>query len=183
MDASQTLNAECRTPNAPLELTMIDLAKLKELVALMSQNDLSEVALKDGDEQITIKRGGQPVYVGAASPVAQMAAPMAAPVAAPHAPTAPQQSAPAGAGGPSASGGATASIDSPMVGTFYSKPNPDAKSFVTVGQSVTADSVVCIIEAMKVFNEIKAEKSGVIAEILVKDGASVEFGQKLFAIK
>ena len=70
-----------------------------------------------------------------------------------------------------------------MVGTFYSKPNPDAKSFVSVGQSVSADSVVCIIEAMKVFNEIKAEKSGVIDAILVKDGQSVEFGQKLFAIK
>lgn len=160
---------------------MIDLAKLKELVALMSQNDLSEVALKDGDEQITIRRGGQPVYVGAASPVAHAGAPVAAAPAqaAPAAPQAATASAPAA----SAASGATGSIDSPMVGTFYSKPNPDAKAFVSVGQSVTADSVVCIIEAMKVFNEIKAEKSGVIAEILVKDGQSVEFGQKLFAIK
>lgn len=169
------------SPQCLLEFTMIDLAKLKELVALMSQNDLSEVALKDGDEQITIRRGGQPVYVGAASPVAHVGAPVAAAPAqaAPAAPQAATASAPAA----SAASGATGSIDSPMVGTFYSKPNPDAKAFVSVGQSVTADSVVCIIEAMKVFNEIKAEKSGVIAEILVKDGQSVEFGQKLFAIK
>ena len=162
---------------------MIDLSKLKELVALMSQNDLSEVALKDGDEQITIRRGGQPVMMfggGAASPVQHVAqAASHAQVQAASAVSAPAASAPAGAGGSSA----TASIDSPMVGTFYSKPNPDAKSFVSVGQSVSADSVVCIIEAMKVFNEIKAEKSGIIDAILVKDGQSVEFGQKLFAIK
>ena len=172
------------SPQCLLEFTMIDLAKLKELVALMSQNDLAEVALKDGDEQITIRRGGQPMYVGAASPIAQMAAPMAAPAAAPG-PAASQAPASSNAATPSAGGasGATGSIDSPMVGTFYSKPNPDAKSFVTVGQTVTADSVVCIIEAMKVFNEIKAEKSGVVVDILVKDGQSVEFGQKLFAIK
>ncbi|MFO0857540.1 MAG: acetyl-CoA carboxylase biotin carboxyl carrier protein [Phycisphaerales bacterium] len=163
---------------------MIDLSKLKELVALMSQNDLSEVALKDGDEQITIRRGGQPVMMmGAASPVQHVAqAASHAPVQAASASTVSSSSAPAGAGG-SSSSSATASIDSPMVGTFYSKPNPDAKSFVSVGQSVSADSVVCIIEAMKVFNEIKAEKSGVIDAILVKDGQSVEFGQKLFAIK
>lgn len=163
---------------------MIDLAKLKELVALMSQNDLAEVALKDGDEQITIKRGGQPVYVSTPAQVASMPLPAGggAPVAAAS------SGASGGGGGPSStasggSSGATGSIDSPMVGTFYGKPNPDAKAFVTVGQSVTPDTVVCIIEAMKVFNEIKAEKSGVITEILVKDGASVEFGQKLFAIK
>ncbi len=165
---------------------MIDLSKLKELVALMSQNDLSEVALKDGDEQITIRRGGQPVMMfggGAASPVQHVAqAASHAPVQAASAATSSASSAPASAGGLSSSS-ATASIDSPMVGTFYSKPNPDAKSFVSVGQSVSADSVVCIIEAMKVFNEIKAEKSGVIDAILVKDGQSVEFGQKLFAIK
>ncbi len=167
---------------------MIDLAKLKELVTLMSQNDLAEVALKDGDEQITIRRGGQPVMMmGAASPVQHVAhAPTAS--HAPIASTSPQASAPAGSGGSGGAGGAggssaTASIDSPMVGTYYSKPNPDAKAFVSVGQSVSADSVVCIIEAMKVFNEIKAEKSGVIDAILVKDGQSVEFGQKLFAIR
>lgn len=162
---------------------MIDLSKLKELVALMSQNDLSEVALKDGDEQITIRRGGQPMMMmGAASPVQHVAA---AP-AATHSSAAPTQASAATTSVPTAGAAgssATASIDSPMVGTFYSKPNPDAKTFVNVGQSVSADSVVCIIEAMKVFNEIKAEKNGIIDAILVRDGQSVEFGQKLFAIK
>ncbi len=70
-----------------------------------------------------------------------------------------------------------------MVGTFYSAPNPDAAPFVKVGQSVTPDTVVCIIEAMKVFNEIKAEKSGVVESVLAKNGQSVEFGQKLFALR
>mgnify|MGYP003111732409 FL=1 len=70
-----------------------------------------------------------------------------------------------------------------MVGTYYNKPNPDAKTFVSVGDSVGPDTVVCIVEAMKVFNEIKAEQSGVIEKILVKDGEAVEFGQKLFLLK
>jgi acetyl-CoA carboxylase biotin carboxyl carrier protein len=74
-------------------------------------------------------------------------------------------------------------IKSPMVGTYYSKPNPTSKDFVEVGSMVQNDTVVCIIEAMKVFNEIKAEKDGVIDAILVKDGQAVEFGQKLFALK
>ncbi len=75
------------------------------------------------------------------------------------------------------------SIDSPMVGTFYTSPNPDAEPFVKVGDQVTPDTVVCIIEAMKVFNEIKAECSGTIAKVLVNNGESVEFGQKLFLVK
>ncbi len=70
-----------------------------------------------------------------------------------------------------------------MVGTFYNRPNPESKCFVNVGDSVGPDTVVCIVEAMKVFNEIKAEQSGVIEKILVKDGEAVEFGQKLFLLK
>ncbi|MDX2132368.1 MAG: biotin/lipoyl-containing protein, partial [Planctomycetota bacterium] len=81
---------------------------------------------------------------------------------------------------PAASGPA---IESPMVGTCYLAPNPDAAPFVKVGQSVTPDTVVCLIEAMKVFNEIKAEKGGVIEQILVKNGQAVEFGQRIFAIR
>ncbi len=169
---------------------MIDLAKLKELVALMSQNDLAEVALKNGDEEITIKRGGQTVLM--------TAAPMSGPMQMPsqmqsmqvqgtaQAATASTTSAPGTTPTPGTApvaSSVTVSIDSPMVGTYYSRPNPDAKGFVTVGQAITADTVVCIIEAMKVFNEIKAEKSGEVVEILVKDGQSVEFGQKLIAIK
>ncbi len=175
---------------------MIDLAKLKEIVSLMSANDLSELSLKQGDESVSIRRGSQastvinhqPVIYGAAGGVMPAAAPAQAFAGGAVQPAAAQagsgQAAPASAPAPQAAPAAHANtIDSPMVGTFYSKPSPDAKSFVTVGQSVSANSVVCIIEAMKVFNEIKAEKSGVIDAILVKDGQAVEFGQKLFAIK
>jgi len=167
---------------------MIDLAKLKDLVSLMSANDLSEVNLKQGDESIVIKRGAQAQTIINHQPVMYGAgggggvAPMHAPVAAgpaPAAPAAPATSAPAA----KAAAPAGNTIDSPMVGTFYSKPNPDAKSFVTPGQNVGPDTVVCIIEAMKVFNEIKAEKAGVIESLLVKDGQAVEFGQKLFSLK
>jgi acetyl-CoA carboxylase biotin carboxyl carrier protein len=178
---------------------MIDLAKLKEIVSLMSANDLSELSLKQGDESVSIRRGSQastvinhqPVIYGAAGaaggvmPAAAPAQAFAGGAAQPAAAQAGSgQAAPASAPAPQAAPAAHANtIDSPMVGTFYSKPSPDAKSFVTVGQSVSANSVVCIIEAMKVFNEIKAEKSGVIDAILVKDGQAVEFGQKLFAMK
>lgn len=165
---------------------MIDIAKLKELVALMSSNDLAEVSIKHADDSIVIKRGQQaqtiinhqPVMYGAAGAPAAVHAPMPAAPAAP----ATQAAAPAAAPAP-AKAPAGPSIDSPMVGTFYSRPNPDAKAFVTPGQSVSADSVVCIIEAMKVFNEIKAEKSGVIEQVLVKNGEAVEFGQKLFLVR
>jgi len=146
---------------------MMDIAKLKELVTLMADNDLTEVELKGDKESVTIKRGpagGAPVVQYAPAPVA--AAPAAAPAAA-----APAASVPG------------VHIESPMVGTFYASPNPDAAAFVKVGQQVTADTVVCIIEAMKVFNEIKAEKAGVVESILVKNGQAVEFGQKLFTLR
>jgi len=151
---------------------MIDVSKLKDLVTLMSANDLAEVSIKQGEEHITIKRGvqggGQPVYHASHAPMNH--APQHATPAAPAAPATPV--APAGV-----------TIDSPMVGTFYGRPNPEAKPFVSVGSKVSAGTVVCIIEAMKVFNEIKAEKDGTIDAILVKDGQAVEFGQALFSIK
>ncbi|MBX3383174.1 MAG: acetyl-CoA carboxylase biotin carboxyl carrier protein [Phycisphaeraceae bacterium] len=144
----------------------MDIARLKEIVAMMTANDLSEVEIKGDKESITIKRGGVVTVQTVAAP---------APVQAHAAPAAP---APAPA--PAAPG---TFIESPMVGTFYLTPNPDAAPFVKVGQTVSADTVVCIIEAMKVFNEIKAEKAGVVESVLAKSGQAVEFGQKLFAIK
>lgn len=149
---------------------MIEISKLKELVALMKENDLTEVDLKKGDDVINIKRGG------CGTPMIAAPMQMAAPVAQAHAP------APAAPAAPTPAG-PQASIDSPMVGTCYLAPNPDAAHFVKIGQSVTADTVVCLIEAMKVFNEIKAEKSGVVEQVLVKNGQAVEFGQKIFAIR
>ncbi len=160
---------------------MIDIRKLKELVRLMVENELTEIDLHDQQETVTIKRGAdqgtviqhQPVMYGAGG-----GAPAAQPAPAPAAVAAP---APAAAA-PAADENLVA-IESPMVGTYYNKPNPDSKSFVNVGDSVGPDTVVCIVEAMKVFNEIKAEQSGVIEKILIKDGEAVEFGQKMFLLK
>lgn len=150
---------------------MMDIAKLKELVGLMKANDLTELELKGDKETIILKRGGT---VG---PVVQVASPppaAVAPVMAASAPSVPP---------PAAAPAAGSFIESPMVGTFYSSPNPDAAPFVKPGQAVTPDTVVCIIEAMKVFNEIKAEKSGTIESMLVKSGQAVEFGHKLFSLR
>jgi acetyl-CoA carboxylase biotin carboxyl carrier protein len=152
---------------------MIDISKLKELVALMAEHDLAEVDLKNGEESITVKRGGT------AAPVIQYA-PAPAPMAAPAAVAAAPAGTPAAAPAPVPAG---PTIDSPMVGTCYLAANPDSAPFVKVGQQVTPDTTVCLIEAMKVFNEIKAEKSGVIEQVLLKNGQAVEFGQKLFALR
>lgn len=151
---------------------MIDLKKLEKLINMMADNDLTEIELDDGTEKVQLKRGS------AAGPV-QVVAPAPAPAAAPP----PAQ--PAAAGGqpapPSTAAGPT--IDSPMVGTFYSASNPDSPAFVKPGDSVTADTVVCIVEAMKVFNEIKAEKAGKVKSVLVENGDAVEFGQALFELE
>jgi acetyl-CoA carboxylase biotin carboxyl carrier protein len=153
---------------------MIDIRKLKELVRLMVTNDLSELDLRDEQQQVTVKRGGNQ-----AQPVIQQVAPaVAAPAAAPAAVAPPAAAAPE----PAADDGLVP-IESPMVGTFYAKPNPDKPNFVSVGDSIGPDSVVCLIEAMKIFNEIKAERSGTVAKVLVENGDAVEFGQPLLLIK
>ena len=161
---------------------MIELRKLKELVRLMKTADLIEIDLSDQDGHVTLRRSdpsaGQPVY--AAAPV-----PASAAASAPQAAAAtPGSSAPPSS--ESGAGDATAGlvkIESPMVGTFYAAPNPDSPAFVSVGSNVGAESVVCMIEAMKIFNEIKAECSGTIEKVLVKNGEAVEFGQTLFLVK
>ena len=160
---------------------MLDASKLKDLVQLMVDNDLTELDLRDADQKVTIRRGPQGVVqTYAPMPMQAAAAPVAA--AAASAPAASGGTA-GGAGGGGAEDAGLIAIESPMVGTFYSSPNPDAGPFVKVGSSVTPDTVVCIVEAMKVFNEIKAGKSGKIERILVKSGDAVEFGQKLFLIR
>ena len=150
---------------------MIDIRKLKELVRLMVENDLSELDLRDQEQKVTVKRGPSGV------PMVQQYA-----VPAPAAP-APAGGEP-GAPSPAAKGDdGLIAIESPMVGTFYSAPNPDSPAYVSVGGEISEDSVVCLIEAMKVFNEIKAECSGTIERMLVKNGESVEFGQRMFLIR
>ena len=155
---------------------MIDIRKLKELVRLMVANDLTELDLRDTEEQVTLRRHGDATPVITTRPV-EMAAPVA--VAAPAA------AAPATATATAApdTDAGLARIESPMVGTFYSRPDPESSEFVTVGTHVTADTVVCLIEAMKIFNEIKAECSGTIRRMLVKNAESVEFGQPLFLVE
>lgn len=153
---------------------MIDIRKLKELIRLMVANELTEIDLRDEVQQVTIRRPGpnqEPQIIQAAPPVA-LAAPAvaAAPVA-----RAPEATADEDEG--------TFTIDSPMVGTFYSSPAPDKPPFVTVGETVDADTVICIVEAMKIFNEIKAETSGVVEKMLAKSGDAVEFGQPLFLVR
>ncbi|MFN4841341.1 MAG: acetyl-CoA carboxylase biotin carboxyl carrier protein [Phycisphaerales bacterium] len=157
---------------------MIDIRKLKELVRLMVENDLSELNLQDQAETVAVKRGYNGVPVVHQAPV-MMAAPAAHATAAP----APAAAAAGAEVGAAASDAGLKAITSPMVGTFYSSPNPDSPAFVKVGQAVSADTTVCLVEAMKVFNEIKAETSGTIERVLVQSGQAVEYGQKLFLIK
>ena len=147
-----------------------DLKKVKELVELMLENDLVEVEIADGDSKIHLKRPGhsQPQFTAAPMQFAQAQA------AVPQAAAAPQAA-------PAADN--LVDIQSPIIGTFYSAPSPDSPAFVKIGDRVNPDTVVCIIEAMKVMNEIKAEKSGTIEKIMVTNGQAVEFNQSLFKIK
>jgi acetyl-CoA carboxylase biotin carboxyl carrier protein len=158
---------------------MIDIRKLKELVRLMVENDLSELDLQDQQETVTIKRGAAGVPLASVPYVHH--APAAAPGAGAHA----SDSAAGldGTAAPPADEAGLAAITSPMVGTFYTSPNPDAPPFVNVGASVGPETTVCLIEAMKVFNEIKAEVAGTIERVLVETGKPVEFGQKLFLVR
>ncbi|MFI4910316.1 MAG: acetyl-CoA carboxylase biotin carboxyl carrier protein [Sedimentisphaeraceae bacterium JB056] len=159
------------------KIASTDVETIKKLIDMMSENDLVEVELTDEKTKVHLRRPEpkQPEQI-----ITQMPA------------MAPMQAMPATAGGvaPVAAPVADAAavdeantIDSPIVGTFYTAPSPDSDPFVKVGDSVTEDTVVCIVEAMKVMNEIKAEASGTISEICVSNGEAVEFGQPLFKIK
>ena len=154
----------------------MDLRKLKTLIDLVSESGVAELEITEGDDRVKIVN-----RVGAAPVAAAAPAVIATPVVASAAPAA----APAVAAEPAAAPVAaedTRTIDSPMVGTFYRAPSPGAKPFADVGQKVKAGDTVCIIEAMKLLNEIETEYDGVIKEILVENGQPVEFGQPLFVI-
>jgi acetyl-CoA carboxylase biotin carboxyl carrier protein len=149
----------------------MDLKELRRLLRLMRDFDLSELEVEEEGRRVRARRGPDGTF--AAIPAAPAPAPApAAPAAAPGVP---------GAAGPSREG--LVEITSPMVGTFYRKPAPDAEPFIQVGDTVGAETVVCIIEAMKVMNEIKAEMGGEILEILVNDAEAVEYGQPLFLVR
>jgi acetyl-CoA carboxylase biotin carboxyl carrier protein len=149
---------------------MIDIRRLKELVRLMVENDLSELDLRDEQESVVLRRamGGMPVTMGPAMAPAP-------------APSAPATRSGAGDAGDDETG--LTAITSPMVGTFYSSPDPESPAYISAGDKVDADTVVCIVEAMKVFSEIRAEVAGVVEKVLVKTGEPVEYGQKLFLVR
>jgi len=148
---------------------IFDVKKVRRLVELMKEHDLGEIDLRQGDQRVRIRRGAEPIVTG----------PGPAAYYPPPAPRSGGEAAPA----PSAPAADLPTIKSPMVGTFYVASGPDAKPFVKVGDHVGNDTIVCIIEAMKVFNEIPAEMSGKIAAVLVENGSPVEFGQPLFKIE
>jgi len=155
--------------------TKMDLRKLKKLIDLVEESGIAEIEVTEGEEKVRITRATAapaPVY---AAP-AQVAVPAPAPAAAPAAAAAPAPAAPAARDLSNAQ-------KSPMVGTFYRAPGPNAAAFVEVGQQVKAGDTLCIIEAMKLMNEIEAEKSGTVKEILVENGTPVEFGEPLFIIE
>jgi acetyl-CoA carboxylase biotin carboxyl carrier protein len=155
--------------------SVFDIERIRRLVELMEEHDLSEIELRQGEERIQLKRGAtMPVPVAISQ---QAAAPQPAGQSTAAAPTTTSAPAPS-----AADDGRFAYIESPMVGTFYAKANPDAAAFVKVGDRVNAETVVCIVEAMKVFNEIPAGCSGVVAAVLVENEEPVEYGKKLFKI-
>lgn len=156
----------------PSDHDVFDVRRVRRLVTLMNEHDLSEIDLRQGEQRVRLRRGGdQPVFSAVPAPQ-PAAAPAPAPAAAPPSEAAAPAAAPAGK-----------TINSPMVGTFYLSSSPEAGPFVKVGDQVGPDTTICIVEAMKVFNEIPAETSGKIAAILVENGSPVEFGQPLFSLE
>ncbi|AQT58882.1 acetyl-CoA carboxylase biotin carboxyl carrier protein [Cellvibrio sp. PSBB023] len=153
----------------------MDIRKIKKLIELLEESNIGELEIKEGEESVRIARNsGTTQYFTAPQGFAAPAAP------APAAPTAPVAAAPAAAPAPAVPSGHL--VKSPMVGTFYRSPSPGSPSFIEVGKHVKAGDVICIIEAMKMMNQIEADKAGVIEAILVEDGSPVEFDQPLVTI-
>ena len=159
---------------APPGNSPFDLDRLQQLVEMMEKHGLSEVNLRRGDEQWRLRRGVREVVhaAPAAMPLPVATAPVPQPAAVVAAPAA-----------AAADNAGLIDIKSPTVGTFYAAPSPGEPAFVTVGSVVTPETIVCLIEAMKVFNQIPSEVSGTITAILAKNGDAIEFGQPLFRVR
>jgi acetyl-CoA carboxylase biotin carboxyl carrier protein len=155
----------------------MDLRKLKKLIDLVQESGIAELEITEGEEKVKIVKGGAAAMVAAAPMVAPVAAP--APAAARPAAAQTAAAAPAGEAAAAPEGHV---VKAPMVGTFYRSPSPDAKAFVEVGQAVKEGDTICIIEAMKLMNEIEADASGSVKAILVENGQPVEYGQPLFIL-
>jgi len=153
----------------------MDIRKVKKLIELLEESNIGEIEIKEGEESVRISRhGNQP-----AAPVAYAApAPAPAPAAAP----APAEAPAAEAAAPAAAPVADNAVLSPMVGTFYRAPSPEAPSFIEVGQTVRVGDVLCIVEAMKMMNQIEADRAGTVTAIHVENGEAVEFDQPLISI-
>ena len=156
----------------------MDLRKLKTLIDLVSESNVSELEITEAEGKVRIVKGAPMAAAPLAMAPVTTAVPMAAAAAAPPAPTADTPIAPAPAANP-----AEHVVKSPMVGTFYRSASPGAKAFVEVGSSIKQGDTVCIIEAMKILNEIEADKSGTVTKILCDNGQAVEYGQPLFIIE
>jgi acetyl-CoA carboxylase biotin carboxyl carrier protein len=152
----------------------MDLRKLKTLIDLVSESNVSELEITEAEGKVRIVKGGPAMVHGVAAPMGMPATSAAAPALAPAA-------GPAPAAAPEPAKGH--SVKSPMVGTFYRAASPGAKSFVEVGSVVKEGETICIIEAMKILNEIEADKAGTITQILCENGQAVEYGQPLFVIE
>lgn len=173
---------------------MWKLHEIREIIKLIDQTGVTEIQLEEEGSKLSIKKGGDVVsYVAAPAPVAAAPAPV---VEAPKAAPAPVVEAPKAAPAPAAApvqAAAASDVDvndpslhkitSPMVGTFYKAPEPGAAPYVSAGDKVEENTIVCIVEAMKLFNEIEAEVKGEIVKVLVEDGQLVEYGQPLFLVK
>ena len=150
----------------------MDIRKVKKLIELLEESNIDEIEIKEGEESVRISRNGAQAMIAAAphysAPPPAAPAPVAAPAAAEPSPAAP------------ATQGHV--VKSPMVGTFYRSPSPSSPAFAEVGQSVKVGDVICIVEAMKMMNQIEADKAGTIEAILVENGEPVEFDQPLFSI-
>lgn len=161
----------------------IDLDQIRSLLAVVSQTDVTELTIESGDEKITVKKANSVMVAGHVPTAVELTAPVPVPVAArasAQAPEAPKTVNNGAADEPEKSG--MLSITSPMVGTFYRAPSPTAPSFVNVGDRVSVGQTVCIIEAMKLMNDLPSEVAGKIVKILVENGTTVEFGQPLFLV-
>jgi acetyl-CoA carboxylase biotin carboxyl carrier protein len=149
----------------------MDIRKIKKLIELLEESDVEELEIQEGDDSVRISRRREQASVTYAPQPMHAPQPQAATPAPAAEPAAPEPQAPSGH-----------AVKSPMVGTFYRAPSPTAASFVEVGQTVKAGDVICIVEAMKMMNQIEADKSGTVTEILVENGQPVEFDQPLVII-
>jgi acetyl-CoA carboxylase biotin carboxyl carrier protein len=157
--------------------------ELKELIDFLVEKDITEFELERGDLKVRVKRGSEPIVVPVAAPAAApvLSAPAAVPVAA--APSATPQAAPAAAPAEPAEEPGLHVVKSPIVGTYYESPSPGSPPFIKVGDTVSAGQVLCIVEAMKLMNEIESDVAGEVVKILVTNNQPIEYGQSLFAIR